>query len=283
MRKLTKSLTAILMVGLFFAFTSCSEEDDPVPDAPQISITAPGLTVTGGGLDLGVTQDTTLIVSYTVDAPGVIQSLEHSIDGVSEPVSAAIGQNSYTRQLVLDVPFEDTEIVVQVSLTDEHNQTASQSLTVGVEALVPPAIPLTENQLITMGGSTSPTHFSRWDLDRPKGFGYWGLQGNDSDQIPTIDSYYTTLSLGDTDLGQGQFEESGAKFVITEFSRQDYLDMEDDSQLQGLEIDETYLQFIEVGQVIAFKTNLDKLGVMYIKEYYEGTDDVDIEIKLQDK
>lgn len=282
MKKLTKSLAAMLMVGLFFVITSCSE-DEPVPDGPQISITAPGLTVSGGSLDLGVTQDTTLIVSYTVDAPGVIQTLEHSVDGVSEAVSAAIGQNTYTRQVVLEVPYENTEIVVQVSTTDEHSQTASQSLTVAVEAIVPPAIPLTENQLITMGGSSSPTHFSRWDLDRPKGFGYWGLQGNDSDQIPTIDSYYTTLSLGDTDLGQGQFEESGAKFLITEFSRQDYLDMEDDAQLQDLEIEETYLQFIEVGQVIAFRTNLDKLGVMYIKEYYEGTDDLDIEIKLQDK
>lgn len=281
MKIITKLFTAIMLVGVFYAITSCSEEE-PVPDGPQISITAPGLTVSGGGLDLGVTQDTTLIVSYTVDAPGVIQSLEHSIDGVSESVSAAVGQDAYTRQLVLDVPYEDTDIVVQVSLTDEHSQSATQSLTVAVEAIVPPATPLADGQLITMGGNISPSEFSRWDLDIPMGYSGWALRNTEQDKVESIDIFYTNLSFRDND-DNGMFGENGTGgyFLKTDFTEEEFRNMEDDALFADMEINKTHVDF-EIGDVIVFVTDLGKKGIMFMNKYYEGTDDIDIEIKLQE-
>ncbi len=281
MKKLVSLFACIAMVGLFVGVTSCDKED-PIPAGPEVAVTAPGYTINSGSFEVGVTKDSTIIFSYSVNAAGKIKQLTQSVNGVQEIISAAVGQTSYNKQVVINVPYEDGTHTLEVSAVDEHDQPVSGSVSLVVKAIIPPSIPLTENQLITMGGSTSPSEFSRWDLDRPKGYGYWALKGGDSDQAVTMDSYYTTLSLSDTD-NLGTFEESGAKFLITEFTKEDYDNMDTDLLLQDLDISETYLQFIEVGQVIAFRTNLDKLGVMYLKEYYESSDDIDIEIKLQDK
>ncbi|WP_236974580.1 hypothetical protein [Membranihabitans maritimus] len=279
---MTRIISFCTFVAFIFIISSCDKED-PVPSGPEVSVNAPGYTINSGSFNIGVTKDSTVILIYSVDAPGIIEELNQTVDGVNESITGALGETSYSKQLVVDLPYEDKTIDVEIEVVDEHDQSSSASVSIVVEAIVPPAIPLTENQLITMGGSSSPSHFSRWDLDRPKGYGYWDLEGDNAGQILTMDSYYTTLSLGDSDLGQEQFVESGAKFVITDFTAEEYHNMENDLLLQDLEIEENYLQNIEVGQVIAFITNLDKLGVLYIKEYYDGTDDIDVEIKLQEK
>ena len=76
---------------------------------------------------------------------------------------------------------------------------------------------------------------------------------------------------------------TGGYFVKTEFTKEDFDAMEDDGMLRDMEIDQTLVQDLEVGDVVAFVTDLDKKGVLYMKEYIEGTDDMVMEIKLQDK
>ncbi|WP_236974578.1 hypothetical protein [Membranihabitans maritimus] len=281
MSTLLKLLSVLLMAGLFITITSCDKED-PIPEGPQVSITSPGLTVSNGLLEVGVTQDSMVIISYTVDAPGGIMTLEQSVEGVSESVSAAVGQDAYTRQIIVDVPYEDKEIPVEVNVTDDHGQSSSASLSIAVEAIVPPATPLTDNQLITMGGNSSPSEFSRWDFDIPVGYSGWALRNTDQDKVESIDIFYTNLSFRDND-DNGMFGEdgTGGVFLKTDFTEEEFRNMEDDALFSDMEIDKTYVDF-EIGDVVIFETDMGRKGILFAKEYYEGTDDIDIEIKLQE-
>jgi hypothetical protein len=278
-----------IVLGLALVLTSCGDDEDGkdpvVPEAPTVSFTAPGLTISNNTLSVGVTKDSTVVINYSVTAKGGIEKLVQTVDGTAETVSAASGE-SYNRQVILNIPFEEKSFDVKVEVTDKNEKSTTATLSIEVEKKVPPAIPLTEAQLITMGGPTSPSNSSRWDLDIPAGYSGFSLSptGANADKVPNMDVFYKTLSLNDTDTetGHQRFSNSGAKFVITELTKAEFDAMTDDSVLKGMTIDQTYLQFIEVGQVIAFQTNLGKRGLMYIDQHYSGPDDVDIIIKMQD-
>ncbi len=278
-------LTALAIGSAMLFLVGCSDDDEPVvPAAPTATISVPGLTPTGSEYSVSVTKDSTLVVSYSISAPALVKTLSHSINGVSESVSAAVGDDSYSRQVILNLPFEDTTIDFKVEVTDERDQVLTTSIKIAVTALVPPSIPLTEAQMITMGGPISPGNFSRWDLDIPEGYGGFSLGGANADKVPNMDVFYKTLSLNDTDteVGHERFADSGAKFLITEFTKAEFDAMDNDVELTKLNINQTYLQFIEVGQVIAFQTNLGKKGLMYLSSYNQGADDLDVIIKMQE-
>lgn len=281
--KLKSSYMAFMIACLFIGSFGCDKED-PIPAGPEVSISVPGLTITDGVVDVAVTEDSIVTISYSVDALGLIEELIQTVDGTSETVSAAEGDDSYTKQVVVNVPYEDTSIEVEVMVTDMHDQSTTESITIQVEAIIPPATPFTEVMEITMGGNSSPSEFSRWDLDIPMGYSGWALRNTDQDKVESVDIFYTNLSFRDNDDNNMFGDDgTGGYFVKTEFTKEDFDAMEDDGMLRDMEIDQTLVQDLEVGDVVAFVTDLDKKGVLYMKEYIEGTDDMVMEIKLQDK
>lgn len=273
-----------IVLGLALVLTSCGDDEDGgkdavVPDAPSISFTAPGLTVTNNAVNVSVTKDSTLMVRATVSAPGSIAKMVVTVDGTPETISAASG-TSYSRDIILEIPYADESITVKVDVTDKNEKTGTATLSVNVEAQTLPYFALTDPISITMGGSVSG-NFGRWDLDLPEGYGGWDLNGKHADKVPNMDSFYNTLSLNNTDTESNRFSDTDARFLITDLTKADFDEMTDDRVLRDLDITEKYLQFIEVGQVIAFKTNLGKRGFMYVEAHTEASDDLDLLIKMQ--
>src|SRR5690606_10326977 len=106
MRKLFTQWTTIALGCLVLGVSGCSKDDGDddvtpsIPDGPKVTFTAPGLTVTDGAINVGVTKDSTLIIKYSVEAAGKIKQLDQTVDGTSETVAAANDKTSYSKDVV---------------------------------------------------------------------------------------------------------------------------------------------------------------------------------------
>ena len=156
-----KNVMKISTIFSMFLIIGCSKDkDNPLPDAPIVVIKASNQTVIDKEVVVNIAKDSTYKVNVAVSAPGVIKKMDISIDGVVETVTAANQKQDFSKELTINIPFEEKTYTVQVDVTDENNKTSRSSILVKVGLILPPAHPLTAVQLITMGGPTSANNFS---------------------------------------------------------------------------------------------------------------------------
>ncbi len=280
---------------LAIVFASCSDDDsDPVvPDAPTISFTAPGLTIANNALDVAVTKDSTVLINYTVTAPGSIETLVQTVDGVSEAISSASGTSS-NRQVILAIPFQDKSFEVKVEVTDQNEQSATATLTVNISKIIPPSKELTAVAEIILGGNNSAAFFGRWDLDIPEGYSGWNLRNSAAytEFIPHIDIFYTGNSVSnasDETFGGSHPTETGplwpngfgSFFAKTTYTKAQFDAMENDLELAELTINSASVHDITPGTVVAFITKNGRRGLLYFDVKVDATDDWDVLHKIQ--
>ena len=299
MKRFFTQWSAIALGCLVLGFSSCSKDDGDdatpsIPDGPKITFTAPGLTVTDGAINVSVTQDSTLVVKYSVEAAGKIKDLEQTVDGTSETVAAANDKTSYSRDIILNLPFEDKSIVIEVEVTDENDKSATAKVTINVGAIIPPGKELTPAAAIIMGGNNSAEFFSRWDLDLPEGYSGWSLRnsGDYAAFVPHIDIFYTSNSVAnshDENFAGGHPTESGPMwpngfgsfFAKTDLTRAEFDAMTNDVELMELTINSAKVEDITPGTVVAFITAGGRRGLLYFDVKVEATDDWDVLHKIQ--
>lgn len=302
MKRLFKRFLPLALPCLALVLVSCGDDDDGekdpgVPDAPTVTFTAPGLTISNNEINVRVTKDSTVILNYAVAAEGGIDKLVQTVDGTPETVSAASGK-SYNRQVLVNIPFEDKSIVVKVDVTDKNEKTGSATLTLNVSKIVPPSKALTEPAEFTIGGDNSLEFFARWDLDLqpPVGYSSWNLRnsGSYTEVVPTIDFRYNKNALSSTspDAYGGSHPTNtgllwpdgmGSFFVKTSFTKAQFDAMENDLELAELTINQASVEDITAGTVVAFLTKNGRKGLIYFDTYLESLDEWDVVFKAQVK
>ncbi|MBE8723249.1 hypothetical protein C4F40_21230 [Sphingobacterium sp. Ka21] len=283
---------AMAIGGLALGFASCSKDggdDVIIPEAPKITVEATGLAVTDGIISVAIYQDSTIALKYSVEAAGKIKKLDQTLDGVLETVADANAKTSFSKDIALDIPLEDKSYVLKVEVTDENGKSTASTVTIRVRAIIPPSVPLTTVTTVEMGGISGSKN-SRWDLDIPEGYGGLSMRctpnsagniGVNCGKAPFMDSFYTNNSLNNTDTEQDRFANTGARFLVTNFTKAEFDAMRNDLPLQKLVINQTKVEELEVGQVIAFKTNEGKIGVLYFESLASGVDDATFLLKIQ--
>ncbi|MFA4869612.1 MAG: hypothetical protein WC623_15515 [Pedobacter sp.] len=276
-----------LAIGvLALGFAGCSKKggkDIMIPDAPKITVQATGLVVADGIISVAIYQDSTIALKYSVEAAGKIKKLNHTLNGVLETVADANAKTSFSKDIALDVPLEDKSYVLKVEVTDENGKSTASSVTIRVRSIIPPSVPLTTGTSIIMGGPISPADVSRWDLDVPVGYTGFSLREGavNAGKVPDMDCFYKTRSLNNTDTESNRFANTGVRFLVTNFTKADFDAMKNDLRLQKLVIDRTFVEELEVGKVIAFKTNAGKVGLLYFDSYIQANDDATFLHKIQ--
>ncbi len=114
-----------------------TEERDTAPEIskPFISLTAPGLTIADNVINVSVTKDSTITIDYSISAPGEIQRLVKTLNGVEENISEATGEKEFSGQIMVDIPFEDNTIALELEVVDQQGQVATETVSVVVEAI----------------------------------------------------------------------------------------------------------------------------------------------------
>lgn len=133
-----KNLSALFFAlgFLLVAVTGCVEKDAiPELKMPAIVVTAPGHTIANNAIQVSVIEASTAItIDYTVTASTTIQQFVQAVAGVEETISEAEGLEEYTGQLVVNVPYENQSIAVQLEVTDKNDLVATETISIVVEA-----------------------------------------------------------------------------------------------------------------------------------------------------
>ncbi|MBE8723245.1 hypothetical protein [Sphingobacterium pedocola] len=122
---------------LLIAFVGCKEKVDILDkkgDIPSIAVTSQGQTIADGVINFPVMKETPITIDYTVTTSSKIKQFVQSLDGVQQQVAAAVGLKEYTGQLVVNAPYADKIIYVQLEATDLDLQTTKEVLSIVVTA-----------------------------------------------------------------------------------------------------------------------------------------------------
>lgn len=130
------SLTNIVAVCLFI-LTSCGTDDvtgdDNGQGKPSISIEDNGLMIADSIINVSVTQDSSIIIDYIVDAPNKIRLLKLTINETTESIAEAGGKVNYTGQIEVEIPFANRTIELELEVTDNQDEVATKTVSVEIE------------------------------------------------------------------------------------------------------------------------------------------------------
>src|SRR5690554_2273322 len=140
-----KSITLFtVFVFLLFVVISCKDDDntpetepplEPDVEMPSIAVTAPDFMITDNVIDISVTKDSTITLDYSVTAPGIIQQFTRTVDGVEVTVPEATGEEEYSGQFVIDIPYSDNTLQLELEVADNQGQITIESISITVEAI----------------------------------------------------------------------------------------------------------------------------------------------------
>lgn len=126
-----------IVAACLFILTSCGTEDvtrdDNGQGKPSISIDDNGLIVADSIINVSVTQDSTIIIDYIVDAPNRIRLLKLTINETTESISEAGGKVNYIGQIEVEIPFANKTIELELEVTDNQDEVVTQIIIVNIE------------------------------------------------------------------------------------------------------------------------------------------------------
>ncbi|MBE8723244.1 hypothetical protein [Sphingobacterium pedocola] len=134
-----KKLMTISTIASFLlvALVGCKEKDnilDKKGDMPSIVVVAPGHTITDHVIQCSLLKETPITVDYTITTSSKIKQVVQSVDDVQQQVVDAVGLEKYTGQLVINAPYADKTISLQLEVTDDDLQTTKEVLSVVIDA-----------------------------------------------------------------------------------------------------------------------------------------------------
>src|SRR5690606_12984938 len=111
----------IILLSLLW-LVGCDDDENPrSPDAVTVVVTADGLVSSDGQFVVSVTQDSSVVLKYTVTAPEGIAVLSYAV-GTGEKVSVAEAKDrlSYAGEIVVPVPYLSQTVAVTIEVADNH-------------------------------------------------------------------------------------------------------------------------------------------------------------------
>ncbi len=276
---LTKGL---LLLSSVLLLNSCKKEKLVFRAKPQILVSGGGtLAVINGIADAAIVADTTLRLVYTVSAEESIKSLTQTVKGVAKDIPDAVGKKVYT--VNVDVPVSLTNagaVKVTMFVTDNNGLIRLEENLVTVRlrvALTPPKNLKLYSDILIGGYNADPP--SRMDLD----LGNRVSGGSVSPvTIPLIDLAFNEGVFMNND-GSGRWPSGmGSMFATTNITELQFNNMSTDITIQSLSISKVANLDIKplVGKVIYFETNLGNKGVLFVKKYDTGKDEIVFDYKV---
>ncbi len=120
MRKL---LALAFMISGFLFITSCNEDDPDTPDAPSVT----------PGTNQSVQVEGSVTATFTVEAPGIIASIEASATtGTATAAQDLVGSTSGTVDVEFDAPATAGTAVITLTIEDELGQSEDAFLTITI-------------------------------------------------------------------------------------------------------------------------------------------------------
>ncbi len=130
--------TSFFVIGFLLLTAAGCEDKDAIPETememPSISVTAQGHLITDDVILFPVIEESIVTIDYTVSTSTMIKQFVQSLDGVEQTITEADGLEEYTGQLVINVPYANKTIVVQLKVTDEDDQSVMETISVVVTA-----------------------------------------------------------------------------------------------------------------------------------------------------
>jgi hypothetical protein len=126
----------IILLSLLW-LVGCDDDENPrSPDAVTVVVTADGLVSSDGQFVVSVTQDSSVVLKYTVTAPEGIAVLSYAV-GTGEKVSVAEAKDrlSYAGEIVVPVPYLSQTVAVTIEVADNHGQEVREEVAIDVQAV----------------------------------------------------------------------------------------------------------------------------------------------------
>ena len=117
----------MMFIAVFtLAVTSCSEDEDPTFDSPKVTGPTSATAVEYGG---------SVNLTFTIDAPGMIGTIEASADAGTTTVdgSALVGETSGTVTVVYTAPTSAGVNTVTLTVTDQQSSAKTGTGTAAVD------------------------------------------------------------------------------------------------------------------------------------------------------
>lgn len=191
MRTILKYL--LIVSTLFVSITAC-KDDDAMPDAddpevvkPTVSLSATGVNIVDGVLNVSVRKDSSIAVAYTAKAEGGISELTYSIDAVETEV-AVNGEDELSGEVTIDLPFNEKTINLTVKVQNTLNETATASLSIVVTTK---GVKHGDVRAVVVTGAGTKTDFNDGDYTF-SGHRHMHLRSADFDNVTTAEPAQNT-------------------------------------------------------------------------------------------
>jgi hypothetical protein len=274
-------LFVVLIASIFLEF-GCKKEIFIKRTRPQIIVEADPFGVLDGKINAAIEKDTAISVKYTIVTEESIGTLKQTIAGVDSTIISAQGQKTFTYTMRVPLKYNSPgQILIKMFVSDNNNQLllVENFVVVTKKDLGATARPFILYPSKLLGGDISAAA-SRINLDKGSPHG-GGAINADPALIPLIDLFYNEGKIRNND-GSGRWPSSmGSKFATTTFTEAEFNSMKDDSRISSTtgNIDELIVSTL-VGKVVYFQTSLGNKGLILIKNYNAGNDEITIDIKV---
>lgn len=130
---MTRYLPFYILAAAVFGLLSCDLEDKSPELELAFTVDAP-LSLIDNVIHVPVLQDSAIDVHYSVFAPGRIEGLNISLDGMEEGIQEAKGSTQFNGSIHMDVPFDNVTREVILEVMDGSSQVRTSRIQIAVEA-----------------------------------------------------------------------------------------------------------------------------------------------------